>query len=63
MDFVRFLDDLLRFFAGKALLSLELELFELAVLFLWVHNKTLSNYSCGCCADQRHVSGAGQPYS
>ena len=55
-------DDLLRFFAGKAHLSLELELFELAVLFLWVHNQTLINYSCGCCADQRHVSGAGQPY-
>ena len=52
MDLVRFLDDLLRFFAGKALLSLELELFELAVLFLWVHNLTLNNGSGGCWADR-----------
>ena len=53
MGLVCLLDDLLRFFAGKALLSLELELFELAVLFLWVHNRTLNKGSSGCGADPR----------
>ena len=32
MDLVRFLDDLLRFFASGALLSFELKLLELSVL-------------------------------
>ena len=52
VGFICLFDDLLRFFAGKALLSLELELFELAVLFLWVHNRTLNNGSGGCWADR-----------
>ena len=53
MGFICLFDDLLRFFAGKALLSLELELFELAVLFLWVHNRTLNKGSGGCGLDPR----------
>ena len=39
MDLIRFLDDLLRFFAGGALLSFELKSLQLFVLLGWVHNE------------------------
>ena len=48
MGFICLFDDLLRFFAGKTLLSLELELLKLAVLLLWVHKRTLNKGSGGC---------------
>ena len=51
MGLSRLLNDLLRFFAGEALLSLELELFELAVLFLRIHRMTLHNNCGSWCAD------------
>ena len=53
MGLVCLLDDLLRFFAGKALLSLELKLLKLAVLLLWVHKRTLNKGSGGCGPDPR----------
>ena len=52
MGLICLLDDLLRFIAGKALLSFELKLLKLAVLFLWIHNRTLNNSSGGCWANQ-----------
>ena len=53
MGLVCLLDDLLRFFPGKALLSLELKLLKLAVLLLWVHKRTLNKGSGGCGPDPR----------
>ena len=53
MGLVCLLDDLLRFFASKALLGLELKLLKLAVLLLWVHKQTLNKGSGGCGPDPR----------
>ena len=53
MGLVCRLDDLLRVFAGKTLLSLELKLLKLAVLFLRVHKRTLNKGSGGCGPDPR----------